>query len=221
MKKKLTIVLLAIVSVLIIPTISSAALQANPNTHYQKSNSYSGWPILFRQMEVTGGAMGLNETINEDFTHSGDSNNIDVHQMKQTEWGTIAILSASGYGNPVNDVRNSEVKSTTGNETGVYISGEKYEWVAGVTLGHTGVYKGKDARYFNAYGAPKIGDGIGTGTYGTARWHGARDFHPAYRNNDLDVVGGKGIFSYSYGDYNYASYSNSAARGVAVSGIGL
>lgn len=38
--------------------------------------------------------MGLDETFNADLT-SKESNNIDVHMMRSTEYGAIAILSAS------------------------------------------------------------------------------------------------------------------------------
>ena len=55
----------------------------------------------FRTMEQAGGSMGLAETLNADLT-SKESNNMDVHMMRSTEYGAIAILSASGYGNPSN-----------------------------------------------------------------------------------------------------------------------
>ena len=50
--------------------------------------------------------------------------------MRSTEYGAIAILSASGYGNP-QTLQNSAVKTTTGNKTGVYFTGNNWEWVAG------------------------------------------------------------------------------------------
>jgi hypothetical protein len=117
-------------------------------------------------------------------TNTGEStsNNIDVHLMKTTEYGAMAILFASGYGNPSNE---NAITSTTGNETGVILDGAHYEWTAG---GYTGapVFSGKNARYYDSYGSdanatkanggPKTGDALGTATTeqpGCRGWHKA------------------------------------------------
>lgn len=56
-----------------------------------------------RTMETKNQAMGLEESIEEQSMQSASgSNGIDVHMIKSTEWGTVAILSASGYGNKKN-----------------------------------------------------------------------------------------------------------------------
>ena len=72
--------------------------------------------INVRKMEELGGTMGLSETLNDNLTSSSTSNNIDVHMEKNTEYGALAILSASSYGNP-NKVEDGN--TTTGNVTGV------------------------------------------------------------------------------------------------------
>ena len=106
MKEKTKVKLLALAIMLVTMTLMpvgqvKAALQANPNTQYKKKDSATNWISNFRKMETAGGAMGLKETLNTDLTSSSGSNGIDVHMMRTTEYGAIAILSASGYGNQV------------------------------------------------------------------------------------------------------------------------
>jgi len=91
-----------------------AVVQANGNdgTAYNLSD----WMINVRKMEELGGTMGLSETLNDNLTSSSTSNSIDVHMEKNVEYGALAILSASSYGNP-NKVEDGN--TTTGNVTGV------------------------------------------------------------------------------------------------------
>lgn len=109
---------------------SKAVLQANQNTHYKKVDNIINWMTNIRKMEKSGEAMGLNETLNADLTPSSKSNNIDVHSMRSTEYGAISILSVSDYGN-AQTLQQSEIKTTTGNKTGIYFSGINFELVAG------------------------------------------------------------------------------------------
>ena len=73
-----------------------------------------------RKMELVGNIHGFvqGETATT-FTNTGvitnDSNTIDTHMIKNSEWGAVAYLSHSKYGNPGN-----AADSTTGNEYGVY-----------------------------------------------------------------------------------------------------
>lgn len=83
---------------------------------------------------MEGGALGLNATFLEspttgEYEETSSSNNIDSHMMKNTEWGAIAMLSASDYGAGNEMVKNDYVSatktygltaSTTGNYTGVF-----------------------------------------------------------------------------------------------------
>ena len=133
MKEKTKVKLLTLAIMLVTMTLMpigqvKAALQASPNTQYTKPSTPENWMKEFRQMETAGGAMGLNETLNTDLTSSSGSNGIDIHMMRTTEYGAIAILSASGYGNPSNA---NVITSTTGNETGVILNTKYYEWTAG------------------------------------------------------------------------------------------
>lgn len=99
-----------------------------------------------------------------------------MHLMKTTEYGAMAILSASGYGNPSND---KAITSTTGNETGVMINTSYWEWTAG-GYKSAPVFSGKNARYYDSYEASntsaKVGDALGTKDTtnpGCAGWHQA------------------------------------------------
>ena len=123
---------------------SKAALQANPTTHATgKTATGASWITSIRDMEKSGQTMGLNETIGDNLVATSSSNNIDVHMMRTTEYGAMAILSASGFGWS-GKLADAPVKSTTGNVTGVYVPGNRWEWTAGVCSAAT---VGKDARY--------------------------------------------------------------------------
>ena len=165
-KTKLKLILLVVVlAVMVLLPVGNvnASLQANPNTHNKKVDGPTNWMSNIRSMEKSGEAMGLSETLNSDLTASSDSNGIYVHMMKSTEYGAIAILSASGYGNP-QKLQNSTEKTTTGNKTGVYFSGANWEWVAGGLQGS--IFGGVNSKYYDSYtGAQesaKVGDALGT-----------------------------------------------------------
>ena len=226
MKEKTKVKLLALAIMLVTMTVMpigqvKAALQANPNTQYTKKDSATNWISSFRQMEAAGGAMGLNETLNTDLTSSSGSNGIDVHMMRTTEYGAIAILSASGYGNPSND---NAITSTTGNETGIMLNTTKdWEWTAGGLKEK--IFSGVNSRYYDSYGidksTAKIGDGLGdrnTVNPGTAMWHNTNEAGWV-ENNSLCYFrrGYGGIFAFRRDGASFEYY----ARGVAVCGTGF
>ena len=147
-------------------TSSKAVLQSNGNDG--ATYNLNDWMVNVRKMEELGGAMGLSETLNSNLTSSSDSNNIDVHMQKNTEYGALAILSASSYGNP-NKVNDGE--TTTGNVTGVVMKLNS-EWVAAGTVYEATNYANAVGRYKNIYYknySKRNGDAI-TETYG---WHGS------------------------------------------------
>ena len=222
MKEKTKVKLLALAIMLVTMTLMpvgevKAALQANPNTQYTKTATPENWMKGFRQMEIAGGAMGLNETLNSDLTSSSRSNGIDVHMMRTTEYGAIAILSASGYGNPSNA---QAITSTTGNETGVMVNTNQLEWTAGGLQGS--IFKGVNSRYFDTYtdkqSSARVGDALGSSTTtnpGAERWHSATS-NWVDSNHPCFTRGRGGIFSFDSG-----STGNLYARGVVVCGAGL
>lgn len=151
-----------------IPTRSKAGLQANGES--VKQDSINNWLLNVRQMESSGGTLGLTDSINQtNLTSSAEtSNNLDIHMEKNTEYGAMAILSASSYGKPdkVNDG-----ETTTGNKSGIYININK-EWVAAGALTELSRYVNANPRYKNYYTnsyVAKYGDAIEE----TKGWHGS------------------------------------------------
>ena len=192
-------------------TSSKAVLQSNGNDG--ATYNLNDWMVNVRKMEELGGAMGLSETLNSNLTSSSDSNNIDVHMMRTTEYGAIAILSASGYGNS-KTLQNSSIKTTTGNKTGVYFTGTTWEWNAGGLQGY--IFRGVNAKYYDSYtgssSSAKVGDAIGC-----RGWHSASTSNWVTENNPYFARDNGGLFSIDDDD-NGVAY---AGRGVAVCGAGL
>lgn len=108
--------------VLFIPTKSQAVLQANGGTPAAKN--LNTWLLEVRQMQQTGGALGLTDEIDGNLKTT--NKNLDIHMQKNTEFGAMAILSASDYGKP-EKVGNGE--TTTGNSTGIKVNINR-EWVS-------------------------------------------------------------------------------------------
>ena len=198
-------------------TSSKAALQANSATHATgKTATGASWIQSIREMEKSGQTMGLNETIGDNLVATSSSNNIDVHMMRTTEYGAMAILSASGFGWS-GKLADAPVKSTTGNVTGVYVPGNRYEWTAGVC---SAAIVGKDARYYDLYTtnqtSAKVGDALGRDTYttnpGCSGWHGGGAGWILYTSTGF-ARGNGGMFSFNYGDW---TNSDLCGRGVAV-----
>ena len=221
-KKMLAFILIVAFAILMPFGNVKAALQANPTTHYNSNNQKAPtyWMTQIRNMEKGGEAMGLSETLNSDLTASSASNGIDVHMMRSTEYGAIAILGASGYGS--SSKLNNSMQTTTGNKTGVYFSGENNEWVAGGLK--DSIFSGVNAKYYDAYtssnSSAKIGDALGNKTTtnpGCAHWHGAS--HDDWVNGSSPYFrrGSNGLFNFSYDGASATCWG----RGVAVVGAGL
>lgn len=223
-KLKLILLVVLLAAIVLLPVGNvKASLQSNPNTHNKKTDLPTNWMTNIRSMEKSGEAMGLSETLNSDLTSSSDSNGIDVHMMKSTEYGAIAILSASGYGNS-QTLQNSTIKTTTGNKTGVYFSGTNWEWVAGGLQGY--VFGGVNLKYYDQYGDVKVGDALGniySTNPGCAGWHATPYANGVGYDNQYLVRGAGGLFGFSSanirrssGDWNFY-----VGRGVAICGQGL
>ena len=144
-----------------------AALQANGGTPI--TANLNDWVGAVRQMKSPGGTLGLTDTINSNLTSS--NKNLDIHMQKNTEYGAMAILSASAYGNP-NKITDGQ--TTTGNASGIQIK-LNGEWTA-AGPNNTLVTNMKNAagRYWNDYGTgngsnSKKGDAMAE----TEGWHGS------------------------------------------------
>ena len=115
------IIVLVVAMLLLGANSSHAVLQANGGT--KAKYSFAEFILKIRQMESLGGTLGLTETINTTtLLPTSESNNLDIHMEKNTEYGAIAILSVSSYGNPnkINDGQTS-----TGNKTGIVFNGNR------------------------------------------------------------------------------------------------
>lgn len=216
LKKQVAAIILTLILAIILPQTSKAAvLQANPTTNSNpKRLTFQNWVLPVREMEKAGNAMGLAETI-DSTTKLGttSSNGLDVHMMKSTEYGAMAILSASGFGNPANT---KTIETTTGNKTGVYMQTTTYEYVAGSGSGETIISKSAH-RYFNTYEikvltSVKAGDALGFG------WHGATIKDYLWAGSSTLLRGGSlGVFGHA--DKNLINVLEAqTTRAVVVSG---
>lgn len=218
-KKKIGISIIILISMIMLGSGNvKAALQSNPNTHMTKEDTLTNWVGNIRKMEAADGAMGLTETLQSDLTPN-TSNGIDVHQMRTTEYGAMAILAASGYGNPSNA---KVITTTTGNNTGVMLPTGEYEWTSGIAT--TDTLSGVNARYYDLYttngNSAKPGDALGSKTVanpGCAGWHQASYSTWIGSYDGFGRGGSYGLFS--FGESNPGN--DHLGRAVAVCGAGL
>lgn len=198
MKKIISVLFITIICLIFIPNKNFAVLQSNGNTPV--TYGLNDYIVNIRKMEELGGAMGLTETLNENLT-STTSNNVDVHLERNTEYGAMAILSASSYGNP-NKINNGE--TTTGNKTGIVmmINSEVMS-----VQGHEHVENGPNIekaanRYKDVYSDGKYVKKNGDALEETNGWHGSNKGAFFSSNGKCALIRGldKSIFSY------YASY---------------
>ncbi len=221
-KKKILLSIIGISSICLIlnPIKSKAALQANGNGN--STATVNDWLINIRKIEAIGGTLGLAAGINGNLTDSGEANNIDVHMQKNTEYGAMAILSASAYGN---QKKIADGETTTGNKSGIYIALNK-EWVsAGLNDFSSTNFKNALGKYKNIYTATyvaKVGDAI-TETNG---WHGSGASRWINNSNTGVIRAYSGsLFSYfaGAGDTSGIALSNRvySSRAVIVVGNGF
>lgn len=187
---------------------SKAVLQSNGNDG--ATYNLNDWMMNVRKMEELGGAMGLGETINDNLTSSGASNNIDVHMQKNTEYGALAILSASSYGNP-NKINSGE--TTTGNATGVVMK-LNMEWVAAAVSNSLATnFTNALNRYKNTYIDNTYQYRNGDAITETNGWHGSSSsvwiscssWHYGY--NETRFLNRAGLLrSYSGSIFSYNAY---------------
>ena len=219
MKKKISVIALIMLLIITIAGGVQAYQSTAKNTSYSnvKNNTATDWINGIRKMESEN--LGLSETIDEDTLVSEGSNNIDVHMLKNTEYGAIVILGASDYGKQGQDTGSNvettrrmdmgnvtgttKQASSTGNKYGIYeLSGYIYnntwiygyqEWVAGG--GTTFIRETINPRYIDRYetATPKVGDAT-LETYG---WHGSGSAVIATGTNCF-FRGGSGVFYTSY-----------------------
>ncbi len=218
LNKKMILTSIVVLLMLLCTSTVHAAIQSSGGV--PAKNSAETWITSVRQMESVGGGFGLSETINSDLTSSSGSNNIDVHMEKNTEYGAMAILSASSYGNP-NKITNG--KTTTGNETGIVINfrnpsnnQNSYEWTAS-TFSKSNAIGSKKSKYRDYYmkGTAKIGDA----TLETNGWHGGNSNNLYSGENDYYIIYRN--VSNTIFEFGYTSDFTGATRCVVIVGEGI
>ena len=219
-KMMLVSMLIVMVAILIIPGKVHAAYQSKPGnalTSRTADQFFEGC----RNMEVSGGVLGLSETL-ETTTYKGTSNNgIDVHMALNTEWGTVALLTDSAYGIGKDISGANNTKTSTGNATGVCkLANGTYEYVASTYNGTSSQYNTKlrsaDARYFNSYSSntSKAGDALNC-----ANWLSASTAYWTAASAPVFARGCYGLFGFSNNLGN--SSSSGGSRAIVVCGAGL
>lgn len=216
-RKLLIISLLIMVMMFFIPNKSKAGLQANKGGTSLISVTADNFFIGIRRMETAYGTLGKNAILDEknlDTTHNG----IDVHMALNTEWGTVALLTDSIYGNG-ND--KTPGKTSTGNASGVYdLTGGMSEYVATIFNGETNSYNKKigssDARYFNNYvdsSTAKPGDALNC-----AYWLGASNASWTRSGDPVFIRGYYGtLFSFNSSSGNTYCYEGGFTQRILTS----
>ncbi len=218
------ILLLIIMLAIMHPTISKANLQSRPGAPSLVSTTASNFFLLCRQMETSGGPLGLSATIevqDNKVKETSDSNGIDVHMIKNTEYGTAAMLAASAYGECPSGYSSSITDSTTGNDSGIMqMAAGKYEYVAGIynksNSYNTYIYNADD-KYKNVYNSETSIPG--DATLETKKWKGASNASFVASSYPVFLRSYLGVFNYYYS--SGLSSSGVGSRAAVVCGAGL
>ncbi len=102
--KKMILTLIIAIAIVLLMQAHTLAYQSTSKgapieNRINDASSIIGWALGIRQMEASGAGLGLNETtLNTTTLLSSETNNIDVHLQKNTEYGAMVILGASNYG---------------------------------------------------------------------------------------------------------------------------
>ena len=239
-KTLLTSMLTILALTLFSTTTVQAALQSVPSGT-TKRDTAANWIINIRKMENAGGGMGLKETINgRNGLATSESNNIDVHLLKNTEYGAIVLLGASDYGKQGTDIQARRMDygdttgtgvqaSTTGNKYGVYelgyinmkadASNRMNEWVAG---GGPSFLSNIASRYIDRYptaNVGKAGDATIENGVDFSTWH-TGSHYGNWASSDNGFVRGYwdcGVFCRD----DDSAANNYGARASVVCGVGL
>jgi hypothetical protein len=159
------IIFCLIVLSLIIPITKTQAVYQSRPGFKEATNNASGWFTSIRQMEASGGILGLSANINTSTYLDSSGNGVDVHMIKNSEWGAIVMLSLSAYGgyNGYDATTINTYSTGSNNYTGVYGLGTGSYWeytATSVYCSDTNSYSGAiavssskdvDSRYYDTY----------------------------------------------------------------------
>ena len=228
--------LVSLLLTLMFPISCNASLQSRSNVTSLTNKTASEFFRLCREMETSSGPMGLNAIITTDETtgkveETSTSNGIDVHMIKNTEYGAAALLSASAYGNCPSG---SSSSSTTQNKSGIMqMAGGQWEYVAGIlktelitsTNAKNNYLKSiiaSDDKYKDVYDSTTMSETSyksGDATYETQKWRGASRAHWLSAFDPVFYRSYYGVFYFvsSVGNAD----SNLGSRAAVVCGVGL
>ena len=96
-KQKIIMVIIAILSIIVMPNMSQAGLQANKGGTRLTNITSNNFFIAIRKMETQYGTLGKNAILDTTTYLDSTKNGIDSHMILNTEYGTIAILAKSKY----------------------------------------------------------------------------------------------------------------------------
>ena len=248
MKRKFKITLFIFLVVIATLTINSeAAYQSRPGFSALVNTTTNSFFENIRKMESKDGPMGLSAefTVTDtEVKETSASNNIDVHMIKNSEWGAAVLLAASGYGAGRDDDAGTY---TTGpsNYTGIYGMGNgNWEYTASycvqggsTTTGSTNYrsilhsYANSNSKYVDVYRNPNNQVTADYDTFASKNNHikgdalvevmGLHSGNMYLATTDYPVFerGYNGVFAF---DRNGGSSSSgSTSRAVAVCGAGL
>lgn len=196
MKKiKMMILFIVLGMLLTIPNSAHAGYQSKPGTALTLrpiTTFFEGC----RNMETSGGVLGLEEGLNEDYTGTTNGGNgIDAHMALNTEWGTIALFTNSKYGVKKGISGSNNDSTSTGNATGVYgLANGTPEYVATMFENSgTLAIKNFNSRYLNNYIAKerKAGDALEC-----AKWLGTNEATWVKANRSVFERGISGLFGF-------------------------
>jgi len=201
MKKTITILFISVITIIILGGRTEANLQSRPDATPRTTGTVSANFALIRQMESPNQAMGLNATISGTGIETSVANNIDVHMVKNTEWGTVAMLGTSSYGSVKSGVWGA-TDTTTGNKYGAYqmsVVGGTFEYVAGLLntgdLNTTNV-TAAGQKYYNKYTTTAQGK-PGDATTECKNWKGSGIGAWFSSGTVIFYRSNNGIFSYN------------------------
>ena len=242
MKRKIYFTLFIFFVAIIAFTINSeAAYQSRPNFSSLVNTTTNSFFENIRKMESADGPMGLNAefTVSDtEVKETSASNNIDVHMIKNSEWGAAVLLASSGYGAGRDDDAGIW---TTGpnNYTGIYGMGNSnWEYTAsycqkgGSTITGSTNYRSLLHSY---QGTKYVDQYVNKNNQATADYDSftvikgdaiinVMNLHSRHKNlvtsdNPVFKRGNNGVFAFNRNNGN--SNSNNTSRAVAVCGAGL
>lgn len=204
---------------------SNAALQATSTGTNLTNKTANQFFTLIRGMETEGGTLGLSAELETTTYLDTTKNGIDCHMIKNTEWGTMALLTDSIYGSKVSGQSST---TSTGNNTGVHGIATVGELVTGIwntSNNNMSTIKTADTRYYNLYSSETSIPG--DATIETRLWKGGNVNYSVFVNasNPIFARGGTSLFCYlrCSGTANPGNiyYNGAGSRAVIVVGTGL